>query len=63
MALPHRLKASLSDFGFVFCLQRGAGNMGGFVPATWQKTLAPFMDQIPPRDFETVGDYLIEDTN
>jgi hypothetical protein len=34
--------------------QRGAGNMGGFVPVTWQKALAPFMDQIPPRDFESV---------
>ena len=33
--------------------QRGAGNMGGFVPKIWQDAMQPFLDQIPPRDFES----------
>jgi len=34
--------------------QRIAGNMGGFVPESWQKAMAPFLDQIPPRPFASV---------
>jgi hypothetical protein len=28
--------------------------MGGVVPEVWQEACKPFMDDIPPRDFDTV---------